>query len=227
MDTETGGIIEMHGISVHLHASGAVYWPAAASLLIADLHLGKEAVFQKAGIPIPCGSSESTLRSLRSLVNAFEPQRVIVLGDLLHAKVGLTPWLQQELSSLCREREAMEWILIPGNHDRGAIKALRGCGWHVSSERMEFHGVEMVHAPDDSRLSRASLTISGHLHPSIRIELGSKDRVCLRCFWFTASQLILPAFGGWTGTKPIVPSKTDRVFACVENDVIEISHQRT
>jgi len=117
---------------------------------------------------------------------------------------------------ICRE-----WILIPGNHDRGGMSALRRCGWQIAEEVMEYHGVEMTHTPDLTR-PNSLLSIAGHLHPSVRIPLSPREKARLRCFWLHASQLVLPAFGGWTGTKPISPASGDRVFACTDHEVIEL-----
>lgn len=214
--------IEACGIAMSLHPTGAVYWPAADSLLLADLHLGKESVFQQSGIPIPSGASSATLRALGSLVEEFSPGQVIVLGDLLHARVGLTPPLQEELLATVERYSSSKWVLIPGNHDRGSIRPLRNCGWSIAPDRMELHGVDLVHAPLDSP-STATLTIAGHLHPSIRLALSSKESTRLRCYWLSAWQFILPAFGGWTGTKSIAPARGDRVFACVDREVIELA----
>jgi uncharacterized protein len=214
--------VALHGIPFRLHPSGAVYWPQAQSLLLADLHLGKESVHQQAGLAIPSGASESTLGSLQTLVRTFAPKRVIVLGDLLHAKVGLTPWLEEQMVTMTGDDAGAEWILVPGNHDRGGVQALRRCGLRISQDRMQEQGVEMMHAPEMLEATE-SLTISGHLHPSIRIRLNARENTTLRCFWLHASQFILPAFGGWTGTKTISPKRGDRVFACLEQEVIELA----
>jgi DNA ligase-associated metallophosphoesterase len=213
--------VDLIGVRLHLHPSGAVYWQDAKSLLLADLHLGKESVFQQSGLAVPSGATCSTLETLQLLVEEFMPERVIVLGDLLHAKVGLTTWLEQQIASLVIRENGPEWILIPGNHDRGASTALRRCGWSVEKASLELRGVWLKHAPENSG-NLGALCISGHLHPSIRISLTSRERTRLRCYWLHDCQLILPAFGGWTGTHPIVPVRGDRVFACVERDVIEL-----
>lgn len=214
--------VDLQGNAFCFHPSGALYWRKTRSLLLADLHLGKESVFQQSGVAIPSGATNATLRVLRTLVQAWKPDRVIVLGDLLHAKIGLTSALEQEIVALVGEGICREWMLIPGNHDRGGISALQQCGWQIADEFVEYHGVEMTHAPDSER-NKSSLLISGHLHPSVRISLSVREKTLLRCFWLHASQLILPAFGGWTGTKPISPASGDRVFACADDEVIELA----
>ena len=42
----------------------AAVLPASATLLVADLHLGKAATFRKAGIPVPEGSAQRDLARL-------------------------------------------------------------------------------------------------------------------------------------------------------------------
>jgi DNA ligase-associated metallophosphoesterase len=213
---------ELQGNSFRFDASGALYWRETNSILLADLHLGKESVFQQSGLAIPAGATNATLGALRLLVHQWQPDRVIVLGDLLHAKIGLTEDLERELVSLVRDGSCMEWLLIPGNHDRGGVAALSRCGWQIVAERIEINGVELMHSPESRGPSR-SLSISGHLHPSIRVSLNAREKKLLRCYWHHASHLILPAFGGWTGTKPILPLPGDRIFACAEDEVIELA----
>jgi DNA ligase-associated metallophosphoesterase len=214
--------VELQGVALQFHPTGAVYWPAMNMLLLADLHLGKESVFQQAGIAIPSGATQSTLASLQGLVEEYRPRELIVLGDLLHARVGLTPWLATEIASMISNHREMRWILVPGNHDRGGCQRLRDCGWQVTEERIVRSAVELQHAPD-MVTHGGQLQMSGHLHPSIRVSFSAREKEVVRCFWFSENRLVLPAFGGWTGTKPIAPSRADRVFLCVENDVIEFA----
>lgn len=216
--------LDLHGNNFRFHPSGALYWRETKSLVLADLHLGKESVFQQSGMAIPSGATNATLRVLRTIVDAWKPDRVMVLGDLLHAKIGLTSALEQEMVALLGDGICREWVLIPGNHDRGGMSALRRCGWQIAEEVMEYQGVEMTHAPDLTR-ANSSLSIAGHLHPSVRIPLSPREKTLLRCFWLRASHLVLPAFGGWTGTKPITPGKGDRIFACVDEEVIELANE--
>lgn len=218
--------IELSGSTLRLDPSGAIYWPTRNCLLLADLHLGKETVFQKAGMAIPQGATTSTLNRMRSLVQLYQPMQVIVLGDLLHAPVGLTPSLTEALSEIVRESEERSWILVPGNHDRGSITALRQCGWEVTALRYVVDGITLVH--DASRWTENDpASISGHLHPSIRIPLTRRESTCVRCFWQRGQNLFTPAFGGWTGTQSVKASRCDRVLACVDGELVEWPGLRT
>ena len=52
-------IIEHQGHCIELFPSGAIRWEK--TLFVADLHLGKESVFQKSGLAIPAGATQKTL----------------------------------------------------------------------------------------------------------------------------------------------------------------------
>jgi metallophosphoesterase superfamily enzyme len=47
--------------------------------------------------------------------------------------------------------------------------------------------------------------------------------VKLPCFYKTETQLILPAFGNFTGKHILNPSEKDEIFAIVEGEVICVS----
>jgi DNA ligase-associated metallophosphoesterase len=217
---------EISGATFSLDPSGALYWASESALLLADLHLGKETVFQKSGIAIPQGATSSTLSGLRRLVERYQAKQIIVLGDLLHAPIGLTQELSDALASLVRDWGDCRWVLVPGNHDRGAISALRQCGWEITEKRYQVDGVCLTH--DTSRWSKSDpSSVSGHLHPSIRVPLSARESKRVRCFWLRGEHLVIPAFGGWTGTHPIRPTRSDQIVVCADGDLIRLSDLRT
>ena len=61
---------EMCGVKLQLQAECGVYLPDQNSLLVADLHLGKEATFRRHGIPVPGGSSDGTLQSVTAMLES-------------------------------------------------------------------------------------------------------------------------------------------------------------
>ncbi|MEI6031242.1 MAG: ligase-associated DNA damage response endonuclease PdeM [Synechococcaceae cyanobacterium ELA739] len=182
------------GHSFELLAGRALWDPALALLLVADLHLGKAESFQARGIPLPSDGDAETLNALLQLAHRWRPRQLIVLGDLVHDRLGLTGDLRQKLAALpallgCPLR------LIGGNHDRGH--------WHegLPQEPAQALGpLWLSHGPDP----RAGLlNVCGHLHPVV--QLGRKaDRLRLPCFAFDPQrqQLVLPSFGALTGGHP-------------------------
>src|SRR5688572_8544209 len=79
------------GEPVTLLSERAVWWPGARTLIVSDLHLGKEHAFAVLGVAIPDGVLEESLGRLGRCAEQWGAERIIVVGDLLHARLGTTP----------------------------------------------------------------------------------------------------------------------------------------
>src|SRR5215213_2758960 len=80
--------IEFANESLHLLPDRAVYWPARSTLLVADVHFGKCATFRSLGVPVPAGSTQKDLARLTKLIELTSARRLVILGDLVHARAG-------------------------------------------------------------------------------------------------------------------------------------------
>ena len=69
--------VEVAGAALHLMPERAAYLADEATLLVADVHAGKDASFRGLGVPVPPGSTESTLQRLSRAIevpsSALEP----------------------------------------------------------------------------------------------------------------------------------------------------------
>jgi metallophosphoesterase superfamily enzyme len=74
----------INGAELTADPSGALYWPAAATLIVADLHLEKGSGFARRGTLLPPYDSAVTLLRLASAIEAHAPRRVLCLGDSFH-----------------------------------------------------------------------------------------------------------------------------------------------
>jgi uncharacterized protein len=81
----------------------------------------------------------------------------------------------------------------------------------------------------DSHQSRSSnlqpnsnYSISGHIHPGIRIGGIAKQALRFPCFYFAEQFAVLPAFSRFTGLALIQPKQNENVFAIVENKLLQI-----
>src|SRR5688500_15648456 len=102
-----------------LMSERALYWPGTSTLVVADLHWGKASTFRAVGIPIPIGTTSDDLARLDSALIRTGARRMVVLGDLFHAKAGRIASLT--LAELRRWRSMaapVEILLVRGNHDR-------------------------------------------------------------------------------------------------------------
>ena len=62
-----------------------MFWEKEKALVLSDLHIGKAAHFRKNGIALSNQVFESDLQRLSILIEHFKPEKLVVVGDLLHA----------------------------------------------------------------------------------------------------------------------------------------------
>jgi|GEM_PF-13354 len=99
----------------------AALLPATQTLICADVHLGKAATFRRAGLPVPEGSAQQDLKRLAGLIAAYDAHRLIIAGDLFHARAGCTPRVLAEFTDFreqIRQRSNTQVVLVLGNHER-------------------------------------------------------------------------------------------------------------
>jgi metallophosphoesterase superfamily enzyme len=62
--------------------------------------------------------------------------------------------------------------------------------------------------------------VCGHIHPGVALKGGGRQMLTLPCFHFGAKQVIIPAFGKFTGKVCVKNVRGDKVFAVLKNKVI-------
>lgn len=185
-------------------------------LVLSDMHLGKAAHLRKGGMALPEAHDERTLQRLDELVATFLPQRVVVLGDLFHSSVNaawerVTQWTATLPCPL---------HLVPGNHDVLALRRYHEAGIAICDDRVEEGPFCFTH---DGTSEGSGYVIGGHLHPGMVLRGRGLQRLRLPCYWFGARNGLLPAFGMGTGLYIIDPKPGERVYACTEQAVLDVS----
>lgn len=222
--------------------------PRGGVVLIADPHLGKADLFRRHGIPVPHAAAEADLRCLSALIERTGSQRLVVLGDLLHSRPEAADATASAFAAWRRRHGNLEITLVRGNHDRcaGPVPA----EWAVAAleEPAVLPGLPLVlrhHPTTDPR----GPVVCGHVHPAVTLRGATPEAsVRLPCFHWRgggsdedggesggkgggkggvergagSGRLILPAFGGFTGTHRVEFEAGDRCFAVTESSVPEL-----
>jgi len=209
---------EIKGQRFWLHPFRAVYWEEKGILLIADLHLGKAQHFRKAGIAVPVSVGQENWDRLMSLLWDFRPGRVLFLGDLFHSDYN-TDW--EELIALTGQYEHISFELVVGNHDILTPKAYEAARLEVHEEPYIIDSFLLSHHPMEE-IPEGCCNLAGHVHPGVVLEGMGRQRMRLPCFWFGAKQVLLPAFGAFTGTAVIKPKAGDKVYVLAEERVVQV-----
>lgn len=209
--------IELAGMVLGLHSSGAVFLPGSATLLVADAHFGKAVSFRQLGVPVPQGTTSATLAQLSAVVAQCAAQRVVFLGDFLHSARAHAPATLAAITRWRQAHAALALTLVRGNHDSHAGDPPAALGIEVVNEPLMCDDVgvplALCHHP---QTVAGAYVFAGHLHPCMRLSGRGHDRLRLPCFWLgdalTRPVGVLPAFGHFTGMHPVQPQPGDRVF---------------
>lgn len=195
----------------------AIFWPAARTLIVADLHLGKPASFRRAGIAVPENTTAEDLLRLERVLQSTGTRRVVVLGDLLHARAGMQDVMTAAVQQWRARHAALEFILVPGNHDCASGLAPAAWDFQCVERQWPLGPFLLSHWPMESP---SAYVIAGHLHPAIVLREKFGRGVRAPCFWFGKRCAVLPAFGSFTGMSDIVPARSDRVFAIGADEIV-------
>src|SRR5688500_18064151 len=103
-----------------LLAEHAAWWGAERTLLVADVHFGKDAPFRMAGIPVPGGATAKDLARLTQLIERHAAERLVILGDFFHARTGRQRDVTEAIARWREVHGRVQMLLVRGNHDRAA-----------------------------------------------------------------------------------------------------------
>jgi len=213
-------VIEINGQTLELLPQKAIYWKSARTLIVSDLHLGKSGHFRKSGIPAPAGINQKNLNRLDKLLQSFKPNRLLILGDLFHSDAN-REWL--EFESFTRKWKSIEMLLVRGNHD-----SLHSSFYDAADIRttdfLKESGFLFLH--DESKAETENpgkkIVVSGHVHPGITLRGKGRQSLRLPCFIISSQQILLPAFGEFTGLHVIKPKPDEKVYAVAEGRVLPL-----
>lgn len=185
--------------------SGALYWPAERALIIADMHLEKGSAYAGRGQLLPPYDTRDTLERLARVIDRYQAETVIALGDSFHDSQGPSRMHADDLARLRMMQDHCEWIWITGNHDPIESGHLGG---HVLSE-IVVEGIRLGHEPGPARVTHE---IAGHLHPAAKVTLNG---LTLRrpCFVGNGLRLVLPAFGSYAGGLNVLDEAFGNMFS--------------
>lgn len=193
-----------------------IYWPKLKTIILSDLHLGKAAHFRKNGIPVPGDISKHDLNRLAILINHYQAQKVIIVGDLIHAGANTEVEFFKELTE---NHLNTIFILIKGNHDQLTENRLKLIGINEVYDELCLENIHFIHQPSEV----LQPNISGHIHPGVSLEFATKNRMRLPCYVVTEKEIILPAFSLFTGLDTFSLPIDGVFYAFSEEGIFELN----
>lgn len=201
-----------------MHPSGALYWEGQDMLLIADVHLGKVAHFRKHGAAIPASIGHINYENLDRVLRHYKPKSVCFLGDLFHSSLN-SDWISFEHWVA---KQNTQFILVSGNHDIISHHKFERMGFEIC-DAWKRSGFILTHHPT---ALTTGFNIAGHIHPGVRMRGAGLQSLRLACFFKSERQMILPAFGIFTGKHILTPKTGDQIYALVQGEVVCVSENQ-
>jgi DNA ligase-associated metallophosphoesterase len=214
--------LKIGGEDLVLLPDKSLYWKRNDTLIIADAHFGKVSHFRNRGFAVSSAAADDNFERLEIILHTYNPQKFIFLGDVFHSDYN-REW-NRLVAITSRRWRKTEFILVPGNHDVLKPELYAEANINLSDELLQIHSFTFSHHPlGDSDLEDVGINIAGHLHPGVRLRGPAKQYTKLPCFYYqNGKQLILPAFGSFTGLCMIDARRNDRIFVVVDRALREI-----
>lgn len=206
---------KFYGNDLLLLADKACVHLRSNSLLLSDIHLGKDVSMQKEGRPIPHDHTFEDLQRIKRLINTYEVERVIILGDMIHNADSLSQSVVEGFASW-RKQFDQDFVLVTGNHDRHMSSV--PVSWELQQvDSMKERNLLLLHDHDEVE-NNDHPSIAGHTHPVVVLK-SRFDRLRVPCFSVDGSRLTLPSFGSLTGGFELDIQKQSVVFAICEDRI--------
>lgn len=209
------------------HASRALWWPAIRTALVADVHLGYGWAQRRRGQLGPVEDPD-TLPRLVAMMEELRPERVVILGDVVHAPRPAPRERDLVVATVRWLLERTEVDLVLGNHDRGFVTDYPELPLRVCQTWAEGHVLAM-HGDRPSAAPRRELAVLGHLHPALGVvdDAGASQRIPV--FLSSPRAIVLPAFSPFAAgfdVKKRVPKEVRDVLGPGELDVVAATGKR-
>lgn len=171
-------------------ADRAVYLDGADAVVLADLHLGRG---DASRVAAPIDASASIRQRVRTLLDRFAPETLVIAGDLLHSFDRLPAAAADAIEKLWVEcgDAGVDARAVTGNHDSQLANCWPGS---VVDAVTLADGTVVCHGHTHPE-QRGHRYIIGHAHPAITIEGAKRPCYLFGTDTYRGSELLLlPAF---------------------------------
>ena len=173
------------------------------TVVMGDLHLGYERALENEGVYLPRINTDSIRESLNDIICRYEPERMVLLGDIKH-DFRRSGWEEKnEVKKIFNLlSEAAEIIPIKGNHDNYLQNIIADLGL-MAVDHIDIMGFRLEHGHVDSGVRPV---IIGHEHPSVRIPGSVGGSMKIQCFVHARDDgvIVLPPFSPFASGNDLV-----------------------
>ncbi len=195
------------------------------TLIVADLHIGIEREYWRAGVRVS-GLSRRVRERVEEVLDRTRPKRIVIAGDFKH---NIPDFTQREAEEVRRIAEVVEsqgeLLIVKGNHDGDIERILPWVPVYPGSG-VEVNGVYIIHGharPSDEIFDAAAI-VMGHIHPAVAFKhrFGRQvEKVFLMAKWKGIPALVLPALS--PAITGVDVTRRENMIGPVAKDLAEIN----
>ncbi len=170
----------------------ALWLKEEGAVAISDVHLGFEAALAEQGVSIPRFQRREVLGRLARVLDAYEPEKLIIAGDFKHefSRNLSDEWV--EIKQVLRFlQQRTEPIVVRGNHDN-YLATILGDLRMTLHDRYDLGGCTFVHGHED--VQALGTIVMGHEHPAVKLRDSLGATVSVPAFLVAERVVVLPAF---------------------------------
>ncbi len=174
------------------------------TLVIGDLHLGYEKALEEDGVYLPRLNTGSVRIALNNLICKYEPERIVLLGDIKHDFRRAKYEGRDEVRAIVSlVTEAAEAVIVRGNHDNYIQNIIADMDLEAV-DHYDIAGYRLEHGHEDSGHRPV---VIGHEHPSVRIPGAVGGGVKLQCFLHMKKEgiIVIPPFSPLSTGTDLLP----------------------
>ena len=206
------------------------------AIVIADLHLGIEAIMQEEGSFIPQNLTSQIIEKVTYYLKEIKPNMLILNGDVKHSFQEPTKIENRDVKEFINKIHTLvsEVHIIKGNHDIFLSWALKGADnvmFHTSS--LSVSRYYFIHGDKDFEndlTNEIEYIIIGHLHPVLETKINGLQKVRNPTFLLgplkgsSKKILVLPAFTEYSSGCPIHPKSQGHYIVPILRDNSDIQN---
>ena len=205
----------MCGKSFLADRTGALYWPAEETLIVADLHLQKGSYLTEPEVLLPPYDTASAFDKLEEAIDRYDPRHVIALGDSF---IPGEPLCQHDTFWLQDLMEGRQWFWVAGPDAPPLPEGIGG----LAVPHVTLSGIKFRHEPVRAPVSQE---IAGRVHPVASI--AEHDYVMHgRCFVSNGMRLVMPSMGAYAAGLNVLDDRFDPLLGRNGLFVWVVSHGR-
>ena len=204
-------------------------------LVIADLHLGIEAIMSEDGTYLAHNQTQDIIEQVTYYLKELQPNELILNGDVKHSFHEPTKIENRDVQKFLKaiSPHVKKISITQGNHDvflNWAIKGITNIDFYKSyytrGSYLFTHGDKELpkEIPEEIRY-----IIIGHEHPILEARINKLQKIRAPAFVVVPIKkrnitlIVLPAFSAYSSGTPINPANKDNLLSPILRNDVDLS----